>query len=101
MRHLTQTNFYFSTVLELSSPAMASVGGMQAFFHALGRFCLMFFASAGIGVLFGLVSSLLLKFVDLRKTPSLEFGIILVFSYLPYGLAEGLKLSGKYHLLNV
>ena len=38
----------------------------------------------------------LLKFVDLRKTPSLEIGMMLVFSYLPYGLAEGLHLSGKY-----
>ena len=39
----------------------------------------------------------LLKFVDLRKTPSLEIGMMLVFSYLPYGLAEGLHLSGKYY----
>lgn len=74
---------------------MANVSGGEAVLHALGRFCLMFFASAGIGVLFGLVSSLLLKFVDMRKTPSLEFGIMLVFSYLPYGLAEGLQLSGR------
>ena len=37
----------------------------------------------------------LLKFVDLRKTPSLEIGMMLIFSYLPYGLAEGLHLSGK------
>jgi len=38
----------------------------------------------------------LLKFVDLRKTPSLEFGILLSFSYLPYVLAEGIHLSGKF-----
>ena len=41
----------------------------------------------------------LLKHVDLRKTPSLEFGIIMIFSYLPYVLSEGLKLSGKFILL--
>ncbi|CAH1778714.1 unnamed protein product [Owenia fusiformis] len=80
-----------TTVLELRESQM---GGAEAFFHSVGRFCLMFFASAGIGVTFGLISAILLKFIDLRKTPSLEFGIMLVFSYAPYGLAEGLHLSG-------
>ena len=36
----------------------------------------------------------MLKHVDLRRTPSLEFALLLVFAYLPYGLAEGLRLSG-------
>ncbi|KAL0158992.1 hypothetical protein M9458_047068 [Cirrhinus mrigala] len=35
-----------------------------------------------------------LKHFDLRKTPSLEFGMMIIFAYLPYGLAEGIKLSG-------
>ncbi|XP_041375472.1 sodium/hydrogen exchanger 8-like [Gigantopelta aegis] len=83
-----------TTILEFSDPSMASVSGTAAFFMAVGRFCLMFFASAAIGVFCGLVSAMLLKFVDLHKTPSLEFGIMLVFSYLPYGLAEGIHLSG-------
>lgn len=63
--------------------------------YFLSRFCMMFFASAGIGVLFALVSALLLKHADLRKNPSLEFGMMLVFTYAPYALAEGLHLSGK------
>ncbi|KAG9434450.1 sodium/hydrogen exchanger 8-like isoform X1 [Apis mellifera carnica] len=54
----------------------------------------MFFASAGIGVVFALISALLLKHVDLRKNPSLEFGLMLVFTYAPYVLAEGIQLSG-------
>ena len=54
----------------------------------------MFFASAGIGVIFALASALLLKHVDLRKNPSLEFGMMLVFTYMPYALAEGIHLSG-------
>ncbi|CAB0029901.1 unnamed protein product [Trichogramma brassicae] len=53
----------------------------------------MFFASAGIGVVFALMSALLLKHVDLRKNPSLEFGLMLVFTYAPYVLAEGIQLS--------
>ncbi|XP_042317984.1 sodium/hydrogen exchanger 8 isoform X4 [Sceloporus undulatus] len=35
-----------------------------------------------------------LKHIDLRKTPSLEFGMMIIFAYLPYGLAEGISLSG-------
>ena len=37
----------------------------------------------------------MLKFIDLRKTPSLEIGMMMVFCYAPYALAEGLHLSGK------
>ncbi|KAJ7413358.1 Sodium/hydrogen exchanger 8 [Willisornis vidua] len=29
-----------------------------------------------------------------KKTPSLEFGMMIIFAYLPYGLAEGISLSG-------
>jgi hypothetical protein len=34
----------------------------------------------------------------LRKNPSLEFGIMLVFTYAPYALAEGIHLSGELQL---
>lgn len=78
-----------TTVMPGTSNSLMNAGA------ALNRFCLMFFASAGIGVLFALMSSLLLKHVDLRKHPSLEFGFMLVFTYAPYVLAEGIHLSGK------
>lgn len=45
-----------------------------------------------------LTYSHLLKHVDLRSTPSLELATMLIFSYAPYGLAEGLQLSGKVKL---
>ncbi|XP_002738222.1 sodium/hydrogen exchanger 8-like, partial [Saccoglossus kowalevskii] len=83
-----------NTIIMLDSPAMKDVSSTAALFQAIGYFCIMFFASAGIGILFGLASALMLKHIDLRKTPSLEFGMILIFSYLPYGLAEGIELSG-------
>jgi hypothetical protein len=47
--------------------------------------------------MFALSSALLLKHVDLRKNPSLEFGMMLVFTYAPYALAEGIHLSGEYY----
>lgn len=80
-----------TAVLESNDP-VTSTG--EAIIIGINRFCLMFFASAGIGVVFALVSALLLKHVDLRKNPSLEFGMMLVFTYGPYVLAEGIHLSG-------
>ncbi|KAG0416465.1 hypothetical protein HPB47_006364 [Ixodes persulcatus] len=93
-----------TTILESGSPEMASLTTGQLVFHGVQRFFLVFFASAGIGVAFALAAALislhlgfdvhLLKYVDLRKNPSLEFGMMLVFVYAPYGLAEGIHLSG-------
>lgn len=86
------------TTSVLESNNAATTG--EAIILCLNRFCLMFFASAGIGVVFALISALLLKHVDLRKTPSLEFGLMLVFTYAPYVLAEGIQLSGTIILIN-
>lgn len=66
----------------------------EAIASAFKTFFTMFFASAGIGMVFALISALLLKHIDLRKHPSLEFGLMLVFTYAPYVLAEGIHLSG-------
>lgn len=80
-----------TSILESNNPDMSPI---ESVVSAFNRFCLMFFASAGIGVVFALISALLLKHVDLRKNPSLEFGMMLVFTYAPYALAEGIHLSG-------
>ena len=48
----------------------------------------------GIGTVIGLVSSLVLKHVDLYYNPSLEFALMLCFVYIPYAFAEGIHLSG-------
>ncbi|PIO67533.1 hypothetical protein TELCIR_10711 [Teladorsagia circumcincta] len=53
----------------------------------------MFTLSAVLGLAIGLLSALLFKHVDLRRTPSLEFALLLVFAYIPYGFAEALSLS--------
>ncbi|XP_046641865.1 sodium/hydrogen exchanger 8-like [Daphnia pulicaria] len=83
-----------TTILEVDSPELHSMSGGQLVLHGVGRFCLMFFASAAIGVAFALASALLLKYVELRRNPSLEFSMMMVFTYLPYALAEGIHLSG-------
>jgi sodium/hydrogen exchanger 8 len=80
-----------TSVLESNNAGTTS----EAIILCINRFCLMFFASAGIGVVFALMSALLLKHVDLRKNPSLEFALMLVSTYAPYVLAEGIQLSGN------
>ncbi|XP_784010.4 sodium/hydrogen exchanger 8 isoform X2 [Strongylocentrotus purpuratus] len=83
-----------NTVIALDSPEMADVSALHALGYAVGSFCVMLFGSSLLGIALGLISALLLKHVDLRNTPSLEFGLMLIFAYLPYALAEGIKLSG-------
>lgn len=83
-----------TTVMPGRGDDLLNVGRGEAIILAINRFCLMFFASAGIGVLFALMSALLLKYVDLRKHPSLELAFLLVVTYCPYCLAEGSHLSG-------
>ncbi|XP_011504417.1 PREDICTED: sodium/hydrogen exchanger 8 [Ceratosolen solmsi marchali] len=79
-----------NSVLQSNNAGTAS----EAIILCINKFCLMFFASAGIGVVFAIISALLLKHFDLRKNPSLEFALMLVFTYAPYVLAEGIQLSG-------
>ncbi|KAF6284871.1 solute carrier family 9 member A8 [Rhinolophus ferrumequinum] len=115
-----------NTAEGLTRKNMSDVSGWQTFLQALGYFLKMFFGSAALGTLTGLISALIsfsydehtwlrrlfishqmsldsfslttviyvLKHIDLRKTPSLEFGMMIIFAYLPYGLAEGISLSG-------
>ncbi|XP_058143203.1 sodium/hydrogen exchanger 8 isoform X2 [Dasypus novemcinctus] len=83
-----------NTAEGLTRKNISDVSGWQTFLQALGYFLKMFFGSAALGTLTGLISALVLKHIDLRKTPSLEFGMMIIFAYLPYGLAEGISLSG-------
>nr|XP_048297091.1 sodium/hydrogen exchanger 8 isoform X3 [Myodes glareolus] len=87
-------NMTDSTAEGLTRKHMSDVSGWQTFSQALGYFLKMFFGSAALGTLTGLISALVLKHIDLRRTPSLEFGMMIIFAYLPYGLAEGISLSG-------
>ncbi|KAF7635019.1 Sodium/hydrogen exchanger [Meloidogyne graminicola] len=83
-----------TTAQELSSPSIAAMSSLETLKFAFDRFFVMFFASAALGVAIGLVSALLFKHIDLRRTPSLELALLLMFAYLPYGFAESFSLSG-------
>ncbi len=42
----------------MAGPEAAHMGGVEKFFTAVGRFCVMFFASGLIGAAFGIVSAM-------------------------------------------
>merc|ERR550519_80981 len=83
-----------STVIEYHGSEMADEGIFSQIFEGLTRFFGVFFGSAAIGTLVAMMSSLVLKHIDLYTNPSLEFALMLCFIYTPYALAEGLHLSG-------
>lgn len=83
-----------ATALRHAKPSFNSLPASEIITSAFVTFTEMFFFSACLGVGIGLLSALLFKHVDLRKTPSLEFALLLIFSYIPYGFAEALDLSG-------
>eukprot|EP00055_Hartaetosiga_balthica_P012116 m.57927 g.57927 ORF g.57927 m.57927 type:complete len:530 (-) comp7841_c0_seq4:80-1669(-) len=58
------------------------------------EFLLASVGSAIIGVIFGFLGALILKFTHLRKSPPMELATLVVFAYLPYVLSESLDLSG-------
>ncbi|XP_076875110.1 sodium/hydrogen exchanger 8 isoform X3 [Brachyhypopomus gauderio] len=82
-----------NTAEGFAGSSASAVSGWDTFLQALAYFLKMFFGSAALGTLTGLVSAVCLKHIDLRNTPSLEFGMMFIFAYLPYGLSEGIKLS--------
>uniref|UniRef100_A0A0K0F8D8 Sodium/hydrogen exchanger n=1 Tax=Strongyloides venezuelensis TaxID=75913 RepID=A0A0K0F8D8_STRVS len=88
-----------STTLEMTGEEFANYSIFGILWYATTRFFYMFLVSAFLGFLIGLLSALLFKHVDFRRTPSLEFALLLIFSYLPYGLAEALSLSGIISIL--
>ncbi|CAJ0961274.1 unnamed protein product, partial [Mesorhabditis belari] len=83
-----------ATAIRHSHPPFSSLPPMQILSSAVATFLIMFTVSALLGAAIGLLSALLFKHVDLRRTPSLELALLMVFAYIPYGLAESLSLSG-------
>jgi len=82
-----------TTIVE-SASVDADVGVGSQIGHGLLRFANVFFGSAGVGCFVALMSSLVLKHIDLYTNPSLEFAFMMCCVYSPYALAEGFHLSG-------
>ncbi|VDM56049.1 unnamed protein product [Angiostrongylus costaricensis] len=85
---------FAATAIRHSRPPLNSLDPTEILLSVSLTFLAMFTLSAFLGLVIGLLSALMFKHVDLRKTPSLEFALLLVFAYIPYGFAEAVSLSG-------
>ncbi|KAJ1366968.1 hypothetical protein KIN20_027789 [Parelaphostrongylus tenuis] len=85
---------FAATAIRHSRPPLNSLDPTEILLSVSLTFLAMFTLSAILGLAVGLLSALLFKHVDLKKTPSLEFALLLVFAYIPYGFAEAVSLSG-------
>eukprot|EP00049_Salpingoeca_infusionum_P026298 m.24870 g.24870 ORF g.24870 m.24870 type:complete len:621 (-) comp8649_c0_seq1:223-2085(-) len=65
-----------------------------SFFYSLWVFILVFLGSFAAGTLFGMISSLLFKFSNIKKYPLLECTIFFLLSYASFLLGEAFGLSG-------
>ena len=55
-----------TTILEIDSSELQSMGTANLILHGIGRFSIMFFASAAIGVVFALASALISFFRKMK-----------------------------------
>lgn len=65
-------------------------------FEAIGNFTWVFFGSLIIGVMIGMLTSLVLKFTYLRRYPKTESCIIILIAYASYFFPTAIRLSGRY-----
>lgn len=66
-----------------------------ALFESIGIFLFVFFGSLAIGLLIGMVTSLMLKFTYIRRFPKTESCIIVLIAYAAYFFSNAIHMSGK------
>ena len=72
---------------------------LSSVFIALASFVTSFLGSLIIGVIFGLLSALMLKYTLLMRYSSLETSLLLLLAYASYLLSNAIELSGIVSLL--
>lgn len=87
--------FYDSTLHQFHGQELHIVN----IFKGIGLFLGMFWASTFIGILFGMVVALMLKYSQLYRFPSIESCLILLMAYSSYFFSNGTHMSGIVTLL--
>ncbi|KNC47533.1 sodium/hydrogen exchanger [Thecamonas trahens ATCC 50062] len=82
----------YHSILDMVQPDAAFT--LWTAMGAMARFLFVSLGSVTIGVGVALVSAVLFKYTDIRRYQSLELSLVFVFCWLPYLMAEGLRLSG-------
>ena len=73
--------------------------GFLSLFEATWSFIFVFFGSLAIGLLIGMITSLLLKFTYLRRNPKIESAIVVLIAYASYYFSTAISMSGIVSLL--
>ncbi|KAH7051262.1 Sodium/hydrogen exchanger family-domain-containing protein [Macrophomina phaseolina] len=68
-------------------------------FESIGIFLLVFFGSLIIGLIIGVLTSLLLKFTYVRRFPKIESCLVILIAYLSYFFSNAIHMSGIVSLL--
>lgn len=68
-------------------------------FKGIGVFMGVFTASTLIGVLFGIIVALMLKYTELYRYPSIETCVIALMAYSSYLFSNGAQMSGTWKLI--
>ncbi|KAK7607711.1 Sodium/hydrogen exchanger family-domain-containing protein [Phyllosticta paracitricarpa] len=68
-------------------------------FESIGIFLLVFFGSLIIGIVIGVLTSLLLKFTYVRRFPKIESCLVILIAYASYFFSNAIHMSGIVSLL--
>lgn len=86
----------FETAQKYAEGAKSGKLTILSLFESIGVFMLVFFGSLALGIVVGLLTSLLLKFTRVRRDPKIESCLIILIAYGSYFLANAIHMSGKY-----
>ena len=71
--------------------------GFTGLFESIWTFLFVFFGSLVIGVLIGMITSLLLKLTYLRRFPKTESCIVVLIAYASYFFSNAIEMSGTFY----
>ncbi|WPH00912.1 Endosomal/prevacuolar sodium/hydrogen exchanger [Acrodontium crateriforme] len=89
----------FETAQKYSEGAKSGKLTILSLFESIGVFMLVFFGSLALGIVVGLLTSLLLKFTRVRRDPKIESCLIMLIAYGSYFLANAIHMSGIVSML--
>ncbi|KAI7280785.1 sodium/hydrogen exchanger [Hortaea werneckii] len=89
----------FETAQKYREGATAGKLTVLSLFESIGVFLLVFTGSVMIGVVIGLLTSLLLKLTHIRREPKIESCVIILIAYASYFFANAIHMSGIVSLL--
>mmetsp|Transcript_38347 Transcript_38347/g.98738 ORF Transcript_38347/g.98738 Transcript_38347/m.98738 type:complete len:536 (-) Transcript_38347:133-1740(-) len=98
---LSQVNFTGATSVSVPYCANRDPVDAGVVFTGIGQFLLIFFGSLAIGAVVGLAASLTYKLSKLNKSEfiTVEIGLLVLFPYIAWMLAQGAGLSGIVSIL--